>query len=119
MSDSGYVIVVTFDGQNTPVVSPFRVDDAPGLLAVISQWNGAPIPVPLPDRWIRVTWPDRLNVRISPSVTAAVIGIAPHGAKYRAIAEKNDSEGNPWVCIDEPDHWICRIYRGSEKAVFV
>ena len=66
---------------------------------------GTPTPTPTPTLVRQVNATLGLNVRVEPTIRAAVIRVLPFEAEVRLTGQQRTSEGLVWVEVD-PEGWV-------------
>jgi len=89
-------------------------------MIVYDDQDFPPPPTPPANRWIKVTYKGKMNIRKSPSasILVQIVGSISEGETRPVSEEATDSSGNIWCKIGN-GQWIARIFQNNVKAVYL
>jgi hypothetical protein len=107
----GYVVVISPDSAGVPQGKTYFLGEDAQILAVVALLEAPKA------KQVRVVQ-DGLHVRGGPGEEFRLLRSLRVGDTLPVYEIAKDPHGNEWVRISQ-NEWICRVYNGVEKAVFI
>ena len=107
----GYVVVIAPDPAGVPQGKTYFLGEDEKILAVVALLESPASPQ------VKVIQ-EGLHVRTGPGEEYPIIRSLSFGDVLQVLEQKKDYFANDWVRI-AANEWICRVYQGKEKALFV